>query len=201
MAGMKLNSYKTFRSVVLIALGVAAISGAAMAGELTAFQLIKEGNRHVGEDAKDRIVQLRSEKSVGSLVPNIWYVVFYDPDATAMATEVKFGAGKKLTVKRPARLLEPITGAHKQLNREKMKLDSDKAIDIAKKEPLLSNLTLTATQLWLERFGDDSTPVWRVRLWAAKLRKPTDTADIGEIFISAEDGKVVKNDLHINKVD
>ena len=118
-----------------------------------------------------------------------------------MATEVKFGAGKKLTVKRPARLLEPITGAHKQLNREKMKLDSDKAIDIAKKEPLLSNLTLTATQLWLERFGDDSTPVWRVRLWAAKLRKPTDTADIGEIFISAEDGKVVKNDLHINKVD
>jgi hypothetical protein len=139
------------RKLLATALVVWGLGSVLNAAEPTAFELIKEGNRHVGEDAKDRVVQIRSEKSVGTLTPNIWYMVFYDPDATAKAAEVKFGAGKKLSVKRPARILEPITGQHKQLNREKMKIDSDKAIEIVKKEPLLDKLTLTATQLWLER--------------------------------------------------
>ena len=44
-----------------------------MAGgsEMTAFELIKEGNRYVGEESKDKVVQIRSEKSVGSLTPII----------------------------------------------------------------------------------------------------------------------------------
>src|SRR4051812_20699867 len=60
------------------------ISGLALAlsargAEPTAFELAKEANRYVGEQAKDKIVQIRSEKSVGSMSPNIWYVVIYDP--------------------------------------------------------------------------------------------------------------------------
>jgi hypothetical protein len=43
--------------------------------------------------------------------------------------------------------------------------------------------------------------VWKVKLWATKLRQPQKDADIGEVWISASDGKVVKNDLHINSVD
>jgi hypothetical protein len=168
------------------------------AADPTAFELIKEGNRHVGEEAKGRVVEIRSEKSVGSLTPNIWYIVYYDPDATAKATEVKFGAGKKLSVKRPARILEFATG-NTELPKDKLKIDSDKAISIAKKESLLKNLTLTSTQLKLERWENE--PVWKVRFWAVKLRKPTDTADIGEVFVSAANGDVVKIDLNINRVD
>ncbi|MBI3850842.1 MAG: hypothetical protein HY298_11290 [Verrucomicrobia bacterium] len=200
-----MNTIPTIRNRHLLttALIVWGLGSVLNAAEPTAFELIKEGNRHVGEEAKDRVVQIRSEKSVATLTPNIWYVVYYDPDATAKATEVKFGAGKKLAVKRPPRFLEPFTGQQKQLNREKMKIDSDKAIEIAKKEPLLDKLTLTATQLWLERLAwhSDDTPIWRIRLWAAKLRHPKDSADIGELYISAEDGKVIKNDLHIDRVD
>lgn len=166
--------------------------------DATAFALIKEGNRHVGEDAKDRIVQIRSEKSIGTLTPNIWYVVFYDPDATAKATEVKFAAGKKISVKRPARVLEFATG-NTEIAREKLKIDSDRAIAIAKEEPILKNLTLTATELKLDRWSDE--PVWKVRFWAQKLREPAKAVDIGEIFVHATDGKVVKQDLHINRVD
>jgi len=166
--------------------------------DATAFELVKEGNRHVGEDAKGRVVQIRSEKSIGSLVPNIWYIVYYDPDATAKATEVKFGAGKKLSVKRPARILEFASG-NTELPKDKLKIDSDKAISIAQKEPLLKNLTLTATQLKLDRWNAE--PVWKVRFWAAKLRNPSKTADIGEVFISAANGEVVKNDLQISHVD
>jgi hypothetical protein len=166
--------------------------------DATAFELVKEGNRHLGEEAKDRVVQIRSEKSIGTLTPNIWYIVYYDPDATAKATEVKFGAGKKLSVKRPARVLEFATG-NTELPKEKLKIDSDKAIAAAKKDAMLKNLTLTATQLKLERWNAE--PVWKVRFWAAKLRDPSKTADIGEIFVSAVNGDIVKNDLNISKVD
>ena len=185
-------------AALLLAGGLSQI--AALAAEPTAFELIKEGNRHVGEEAKGRVVQIRSEKSIGSLMPNIWYVVYYDPDATAKATEVKFAAGTKVSVKRPARILEPITRSHRELAREKLKIDSDKAIQIAKSDPLLKNVTLTNTEMRLER-GEAEQPVWKVKLWAAKIRKPSETVNIGEIHISAEDGKVVKNDLKPGRVD
>ena len=180
----------------------------AASAEPSAFDLIKEGNRYVGEQSKDKIVQIRSEKSVGSLKPNIWYVVYYDPTATLKATEVKFGAGKMMSVKRPMRLLEPVTGGNVALERDKLKVDSEQAANTALKEPLLQNLKMTATQLKLEpagagTLGDSGAgqPVWKVRLWAAKLRNPSRDADVGEVWISASDGKVVKNDLHINRVD
>ncbi len=96
--------------------------------EATAYQLIKEGNRYVGEEAKDQVVQIRSEKSVGTMTPNVWYVVFYDPDATFKATEVKFGGGKKLEVKRPMRMLEPMTGNDKKLDRKRMKVPPGKSV-------------------------------------------------------------------------
>ena len=167
--------------------------------EKTAYALIKEGNRHVGEDAKDKVVQIRSEKSLGSLTPNIWYVVYYDPDATTKATQVKFGAGVKMEVKREFRLFELASKAHLPLEREKLKVDSDKAIEVATSEPLLKNLKLLSTRLTLERW--EEMPVWKVRLWAAKLRNPTKDADIGEVIISAETGKILKNDLKISRVD
>ena len=176
--------------------------------ESSAFDLAKEANRYVGEQAKDKIVQIRSEKSVGSLTPNVWYVVFYDPTATLKAIEVKFGAGKMLDVKRPMRLLEPVTGGDAPLDKAKLKVDSDEALKIALKEPLLQNLKVTASQLKLGRLGEGvlgisgpGEPVWKVKLWAAKLREPTRDADVGEVWISANDAKVLKNDLHINRVD
>jgi len=194
---MKKNIFNLF-AICTAALAVSATPLLAADPDATAFELIKEGNRHLGEDAKDRVVQIRSEKSIGTLTPNIWHIVYYDPDATAKATEIKFGAGKKLSVKRPARILEFATG-NTELPREKLKTDSDKAINIAKKDPMLKNLTLTSTQLTLDRWNAE--PVWKVRFWAAKLRDPSKTADIGEIFVSAATGEIVNNDLKISRVD
>lgn len=187
---------KTF---FLSLLCIAAMSRAASAAEATAFSLAKEGNRYVGEQAKDRIVQIRSEKSIGGLEPVVWYVVYHDPTATFKSVEVKFGAGKMLDVKRPLRLIEPVTGGDKQMPKEKLKIDSDKALKIAAKEPLLEKLTLKAARLKLELWEEQ--PVWKVRLWAAKIQHPNEQADLGEIFLSAEDGKVLKNTLKISRVD
>jgi hypothetical protein len=171
----------------------------ARAGEPTAFDLVKKGDQYVGVQSKDKVVQIRSEKSIASLTPKIWYVVYYDPDATFKATEVKFGAGEKLKVTRPWRVIERGTGEDKVLESSKLKTDSDKAIQIAAAEPLLKSLKLLATQLWLQH--GDQGPVWKVRLWAAKLRNPTDDVDVGDVYVSAADGKIVRSDLHIDRVD
>ncbi len=172
---------------------------AAQANDPTAFDLVQEGNRYIGEQSKDKVVQIRSEKSVAGLTPKIWRVVYRDETATLKTVEVKFVAGKMTDVKRPLRLLEPITDKNGPLDRAKLKIDSDRATKTALKEPILENLKITAIELKLEH-GDDA-PVWKVRLWAAKLKNPNKDTDIGTITLSAEDGKIVKLDVHINRVE
>jgi hypothetical protein len=180
---------------------LSALAAGAGAGEPTAFQLAKEGNRFIGEQARDKVVQIRSEKSVGGLTPKIWHVVYYDPTAALKAVEVKFGAGKMLAVKRPLRLLEPITGSDAPLDSAKLKVDSDQAIQIASKERLLEKLTLTASELKLQRAREEAQPVWKVKLWAARLNRPSKSVEVGEVTIGAQDGKVLSSDWHINRVD
>lgn len=183
----------------ILAVAWLGLTAVARAAEPSAFDLIKEGNRYVGEQSKDKVVQLRSEKSLASMTPNVWYVVFYDADATFKATEVKFGGGKKMTVTRPMRVLELGNGDSKVMDRAKLKTDSDEAIRIASAEPVLKPLTLKASKLILQH-GDEG-PVWKVTLWAAKLKNPVEDADVGSVFVSCETGKVLKTDLHVDSVD
>jgi hypothetical protein len=185
------------------ALGLAvSLNGA----DLTAFELIKEGNEYVSKEAQNKVIQIRSERSVRGLTPAVWYVTYYDPDATFKATEVKFGAGKKMNVKRPARVWDRIDGTDAALDRKRMRVDSDRAAQIALKQPLLEKLTIKATRLVLDRagnagLGDKSLPAWRVELWAAKLANPNRMTHIGQIIVSADDGKVLVTDLNINRVN
>src|SRR5271170_5443663 len=149
-------SLKTF-AVVAMTFAVARV---ALAADPTAFELIKLGDPYVGVQSKDQVVEIRSEKSVGALTPDIWYVVYDDPDATLKAVQVKFGAGQKMDVSHPLRLLEPITGADKVLDGTKFKVDSDKVQEIAASQPLLKNLALKAMQFTLDH--GDLGPVWKV---------------------------------------
>src|SRR6476469_2820568 len=99
-----------FNSVPVIGAAILmCVLAQARADEPTAFALVKEGDRYVGEQSRDKVVEIHSDKSVGTVVPNIWYIVDYDPTATFKAVEVKFAAGKMIDVKRPLRMLEPIT--------------------------------------------------------------------------------------------
>jgi hypothetical protein len=197
---MSIHISNTIRNRSALILGAVLMPSLVLAGESTAFDLIKEGNRYIGEQAKDKVVQIRSEKSIGSMEPVIWYVVYYDPTASLKAVEVKFGAGKMIDVKRPMRLLEPVSGGDTPIDREKLKVDSDEAIKTASKEPLLGHVKLTAVALKVEK-SREGGPVWKVKFWAQKLRKPAEDVNIGEVHLSAVDGKVIKTDLHINRVD
>src|SRR4051812_34265720 len=86
----------------------------------SAFQLVQEGNRYIGDQARDKVVQIRSERSVGGLTPSVWYVVYYDYTAALKATEVKFANGKMLDVKRPLRLLPATSRQSDPLPKEKL---------------------------------------------------------------------------------
>jgi hypothetical protein len=195
---MKWNCSQLTRTLTA-ALAGAVLTLAAHAAEPTALELIKEGNRHVGEDSKDKVTQIRSEKSVGGLTPSVWFVVFYDADARMKATEVKFGAGKKLDVVRPFRLFERISG-EKAMDRAKLKVDSDEVLRLVQKEPLLSRVKLTNTRMTLEKNADGAA-VWTVVLWAEKARRPTETVDIGKLVLKAEDGVIIERDLHIERTE
>lgn len=195
---MRLASIFRFLAVPLIAIILITSAATASAKDQTAYDLAKEGNRYVGEQSKDKLVQIRSEKSVGSTTPNVWYVVYRDETATMKSVEVKFGAGKMMSVKRPFRLLE-MASKHAELDAKKLKIDSDKALAIALKEPILENLKITASELKLEP-GSDGSPTWKVSLWAAKLKNSKDVK-IGEIWLAAEDGKVSKIDISPKRVD
>jgi hypothetical protein len=178
---------------------LAVARGTGLAAGPEALELIKLGDPYVGIQSKDKVVQIRSEKSIASLTPDIWYVVYYDPDATFRAVEVKFGAGEKMDVSHPGRVLEWFGTDKEPLDATKLNIDSGRAIKIAASQPLLKNLTLKATQLWLEH--GDLGPQWRVKLWAAKLKDPGESADVGIVILSAADGAVIKEDLHPNSVD
>jgi hypothetical protein len=196
---MKVTWIKSSGKILATAFSFVVFAAATLAAEPTALELIKEGNRHVGEDSKDKVTQIRSEKSVGSLTPSVWYVVYYDPDARMKATEVKFGGGKKLDVVRPFRLLERVN-AFSAMDRTKVKRDSDEALKIAQKDGLLDKVKLTNSKLTLEK-GEEGLPIWKIQFWAEKARDTTRTVDIGQVVLNAEDGKVLRRDLHIGRID
>ncbi|HUB86609.1 MAG TPA: hypothetical protein VMB22_01865 [Verrucomicrobiae bacterium] len=182
---------------------VAAALGLAMTGtvlaEPTAFDLAKNGDAYVGVQSKDKVLQIRSDKSIASLTPDIWYVDYYDPDSPLKLVEVKFGGGQEMNTTHPMRPFQMPASEHDILDWSKVKVDSDEALKDAAAQPLLKNLTLKASKMTLDH--SDTGPVWKVQLWAAKLKNPNDIADIGTVTLSATDGSVVKSDLRPDRVD
>jgi hypothetical protein len=184
---------------ILAATGLLMLAGGVRASDATAFELVKEGNKSVPEHCRNRVVEIRSEKSINGVVPTIWYVYYYDSLAKGKVQEVKFGGGKVMSVKQPLRIWARVRDRDVELNSKALNVDSDKALKIALKEPVLERVKIVATSMHLENY--EETPTWKIKLWAAKLKKPDKDVEIGEIFVSANDGKVVKTDVKISKVD
>ena len=96
-------------------------------------------------------------------------------------------------VKHPKGLAETFTGT-RQLSWRKLKIDSDRALEIALKDPDLKKLDLQAAQFWLERTVIGAS--WKIRFWITRLGKPGQLAEIGDLYISTTTGEVLKDELH-----
>ena len=185
--------------LAICAVLLSALAPAFAGSQPTAFQLAKDGNRFVGEPSRSKVLEIYSDKSIAGLTPSIWHVAYFDPDARSKVVEVKFGAGLKMDVSRPWKLLGGSGKEENVLDLKKFKVDSDGAIKTATTQQLLQPFTLKYTQLWLRR-GDDGLS-WKVRIWAAKLGKADSIVEIGDIYISPEDGQVIRADLHIDRLN
>ena len=118
-------------------------------------------------------------------------------DAGSRGDEVKFGGGKMIDVKRPFRMIEMIGDASKPMDQDKLKVDSDAAIEKALAEPILKDIKVKSVEAKLE--NTSTGPVWRMRLWAEKVNG-RDVADIGKISLTADDGKVIETDIHLDRL-
>ena len=185
-------------SLFLIAALALALVGKASA-DPTALQLAKKGNDYIGVQSKDKVVEILSEKSVVNLAPNVWHVVYFDPDAPFKSVEVKFGGGQEMEVSHPVRPFQMPAKEVEILDPSKLKVDSDQALNIATSQSLLKSLTLRAAKLTLTH--SEYGAVWKVQLWAAKLKDPNKEADVGTTTLSAVDGSIVKSDLHPGRTE
>lgn len=177
------------------------LGGSAFAGN-SAFDLVKLGNRYVGEQSRDKVSRIASEKSIGTITPSIWVVTYFDSIANQRSCDVKFGAGKMMSVKNPLRPLDHVLGSGPAMVLEELKVDSDTALKTAIKQPLLESIKITSTQLELRRTGrGKGEPVWTVTLWANKVSNTTRDAKVGEVQVSAIDGRVTGSDIQPSRLE
>jgi hypothetical protein len=164
----------------------------------TAFELVKEGNKYVIEPSRDKVVQIRSEKSAQGTTPTTWFVVYYDSVKEtevkdfrfATGTEIKFSAGNLISIRRDVRLLDSPSEHYTEMDSSMLTVDSDRALSIALKEPVLESLSVKSTDMTLKQ-GPDGYPVWKISIWAIKKNTKIDVKT-GEIWISCVDGKVCR---------
>jgi predicted house-cleaning noncanonical NTP pyrophosphatase (MazG superfamily) len=166
--------------------------------EPTAFAYVQAGNAHVLPGSRDQVVEIKGERSVGSLLPREWNVVYYDATASFKAVQIKFSGGKMLKISKPGRVLEAF-GNNAPLQRDLLRIDSDQALKLAL-AAVPSGVNVKSSSFRLAR-GDGGRPAWKIRLWAAKLRHPTEEAELGELILSATDGAILKNDLKPDRLD
>lgn len=196
-------------SRLTLGLALATLGGLLTASVLdrTALELAKEGNKYVVEQSRDKVVQIRSEKSPrNTTTPATWYVVYYDslkPSEDgkvrfATGTEVKFTGGNLVSVTRNVQVLSSDTDEFGEMDYGNLKVDSDRALEIALKEPVLENLKVMATDVTLEQ-GTEDFPVWKISVWANKKGTPIDLK-VGQIWVSSVDGKVCKITINPGRV-
>ncbi|HEV2327916.1 MAG TPA: hypothetical protein VGY56_03900 [Verrucomicrobiae bacterium] len=161
--------------------------------EPTALDLIKRGDDYVGIQSKDKVIQIYSDKSVASLQPNVWHVVYFDPSVFSRITDVKFEAGQQSGIGHMHPFALPAK-SDQILDLSKITVDSDRAVQIAAAQPLLKGLNLRYSKITLEK--GDNGPEWKVELWSAKVSDPTKDANVGDLRVSATDGSVIQSNLH-----
>jgi len=105
-------------------------------------------------------------------------------------------------VKKPVRPFDFVLGKAAVVDVGELKIDSTEAIKTALAQPLLENIKVTSSQLELKRVGKGSgEPVWIVTLWATRISNTAKDAKVGEVTISALDGRVIESDIKPSRLD
>jgi hypothetical protein len=161
----------------------------------TALQLVRQGNTHVSERSKDKVVQILSDRTAIDSSPQNWRILYHDPKARYKLVEVQFEDGKMSRVHEPTRLLGFLTPqAQKPFDIEKLKIDSSDALKITLNLPAIKSLNVQSAMLELQR-GYGGSPVWKVTLFGSSESEPLKEKSLGYVILLTDDGKVLKETL------
>lgn len=175
---------RTLACLAVFALALAAAAQDSTQTNWTALALAREGDKYLDAKARGKIVDLHSDKSVGGLTPSTWHITYFNPTIMLKRTEIEFVSGRKTELSHPNGMSGWLSGT-KVLQTRKIRMDSDRALALASKEPNLKGLNLQASQVWLE--ATTIGPAWKIRLWSDK---PEAVADIK---IATRDGKIIES--------
>jgi hypothetical protein len=162
----------------------------------TALAMIKVGNQHVHDQAKDKVIEIRAKKERGNIPPAEWDILYDDQKEFGVArtgAEVRIRNGQyegtgQQGISGPAGI-----GVRKPIPVERLKIDSDRALEIIRTS-LGADVPLTMGDFSLHS-GPGDVPIWTIKLWTSKTRDSRALVDLGMIEISAEDGSIIKNAL------
>jgi len=164
----------------------------------TALQLAHLGNARVSERSSNQVVQITSSPAPLGSPPHEWRITYYDAKALYKAVEVIFENGQVARIHEPTRILKIFTPqAQKPFEFEKLKIDSDRALEIALAIPAKESVTVRSSELELQR-GYGGAPVWQVKLFGPGSVDATTDKPLGYAIILTEDGRVLKETVSKN---
>ncbi len=167
---------------------------AASAKAPTAWEAIAIAKKQVPAESQDKVMVIRGDRSENELTPDTWHVVFYDEQASQ--------DGRQVTV--TGRAISGIREGYFDLGRirlaaykmeeiitpDKLKIDSDKALNVLVQTNRLKAYSLSSVIYELERDMDLREAIWRLKIYVDDGNGKEKY--IGFARISAENGRVIE---------
>lgn len=162
--------------------------------DFTALQFVQLGDHYVTQNARDQVIAMISDKTVGDLVPKNWRILYHNEKATFNTTEIDFANNAMTRIHEPNRFFQMFSGANKPIDLSQVALDSDDALKIVMNVPEVRAASVIAVQMQLNR-GYGGMPVWTVNLFGQSDSEIADDKNLGTIQLLADSGKILKNTL------
>jgi hypothetical protein len=188
------------KRIVGLFLALVLVSSAG-AKPLTAFQALPIAEGVVNPAAKKKLIQVWGDRSPQELTPEVWSYVFYDTTADQ--------DGRKVTI--TGKTVSEIRDGYFEVNRfrlaaykadevmdpKRLKIDSDKALDVVRKSTQLKEVKLSTVKFELRQEEDRMSPVWTLILIADKEGYEK---EIGTAKVCAESGTILDFKADLKKL-
>lgn len=183
------------RASLLLVLLLALLSPAALSAKaITAFQAIEIAKKQVPAESQSKLLVVRGDRSEDELTPDTWHIVFYDELASQNGRQITV-TGKAVTGIREGyfdlgRLRLAAYKLEEVIAPEKLKFDSDKALDVLVQTNRLKAYSLSSVIYDLTRDTDLRETMWQLKIYVDDGEGKEKY--IGYARISAENGRIVE---------
>jgi hypothetical protein len=151
---------------------------------MTAFEVLKEARRQLGNRSGKDVLSMESEN--GKLRPRYWWITFYDESLFLKKRVIQMIGPEMIQNIEPG---NPFDGGNKKyvIDPESLKYDSDKCITFLERMAKDNGIPLHSINVRLEKpHPGETSPIWFFEFFNSKNEK------LGKVSISASTGKVTE---------